>query len=83
MFQLSTETCLIPISTDGAENSTGSSNSRPIADSYNFVTECFFLAHRCLDLGYRVCVDQLIRMNQVKLSNIYQVYFVNENTCLF
>lgn len=46
------ETCLIPTPED---------HVRPMAKSFGFVTECFFLTHRALDLGYRVVLDKLMR----------------------
>ena len=49
---LHSETCLIPTS-DGEK--------RPVARSFSFVTECFFLTHRALDLGYRVVLEKLIK----------------------
>ncbi|XP_076649891.1 ubiquitination factor E4A isoform X2 [Halictus rubicundus] len=52
---LSSETCLIPTSEGGV---------RPVAKKFSFTTECFFLTHRALDLGYRVVLDKLIRSNQ-------------------
>ncbi|XP_015436791.1 PREDICTED: ubiquitin conjugation factor E4 A [Dufourea novaeangliae] len=61
---LSLETCLIPTSDDGA---------RPIAKTFSFTTECFFLTHRALDLGYRVVLDKLSRTNQ-DLSRIQRAY---------
>ncbi|GLH02118.1 Ubiquitin conjugation factor E4 A [Gryllus bimaculatus] len=53
--KIATETCLIP----APENL-----SRPTADCYGFVSECFFLAHRALDLGFRVIFERLMRLNQ-------------------
>ncbi|CAG9818490.1 unnamed protein product [Phaedon cochleariae] len=59
MKDMSEETCFLPVdSIDEAEE------QRPMADSYNFVTECFFMAHRAVDLGYRVAVDKLVKQNQ-------------------
>ncbi|XP_017794147.1 PREDICTED: ubiquitin conjugation factor E4 A [Habropoda laboriosa] len=52
---MSSETCLIPTSEGGA---------RPAAKTFGFTTECFFLTHRALDLGYRVVLDKLLRTNQ-------------------
>ncbi|XP_033354839.1 ubiquitin conjugation factor E4 A [Bombus vosnesenskii] len=62
---MSSETCLIPMSEDGA---------RPVAKTFGFTTECFFLTHRALDLGYRVVLDKLLRANQdlVRIQRIYQ-----------
>lgn len=64
MEDLSSETCLIP--TPEGEN-------RPIADSFGFTTECFFLTHRALDLGYRVILDKFLRTNQ-DLARIQRAY---------
>lgn len=52
MKGMSSETCLIPMSEGGA---------RPVAKAFGFTTECFFLTHRALDLGYRVVLDKLLR----------------------
>ncbi|XP_029162873.1 ubiquitin conjugation factor E4 A [Nylanderia fulva] len=64
MKELSSETCLIP---------TPEGERRPIADSYGFTTECFFLTHRALDLGYRVILDKFLRTNQ-DLARIQRAY---------
>ncbi|KMQ85520.1 ubiquitin conjugation factor e4 a [Lasius niger] len=64
MKELSSETCLIP---------TPEGESRPIADSYGFTTECFFLTHRALDLGYRVILDKFLKTNQ-DLARIQRAY---------
>ncbi|XP_078043228.1 ubiquitination factor E4A [Augochlora pura] len=61
---LSSETCLIPTSEGGA---------RPVAKTFSFTTECFYLTHRALDLGYRVVLDKLIRSNH-DLLQIQRVY---------
>ncbi|XP_063973591.1 ubiquitin conjugation factor E4 A [Diachasmimorpha longicaudata] len=64
MKGMSKETCLIPVS----ENET-----RPVAKTFTFVTECFFLTHRVLDLGYRVVLEKLMKTTQ-DLSRIQRVY---------
>ncbi|XP_014486144.1 PREDICTED: ubiquitin conjugation factor E4 A [Dinoponera quadriceps] len=64
MKGLSSETCLIP---------TPESETRPVADSFGFITECFFLTHRALDLGYRVILDKFTRTNQ-DLARIQRTY---------
>ncbi|XP_033329559.2 ubiquitination factor E4A [Megalopta genalis] len=66
---LSSETCLIPTSEGGA---------RPVAKTFSFTTECFYLTHRALDLGYRVVLDKLIRANQ-DLLQIQRVYVDAQN----
>lgn len=48
MKLLSKETTLIP-PREVYEEVPGP--SRPTADTYNFVTECFFMTHKALDLG--------------------------------
>ncbi|XP_057672710.1 ubiquitin conjugation factor E4 A [Diorhabda carinulata] len=58
MSDMSTETCFLPVSSDDTLE-----EKRLMANSYNFVTECFFMAHRSIDLGFRVGVDKLIRQN--------------------
>ncbi|KAG5887926.1 hypothetical protein JTB14_003022 [Gonioctena quinquepunctata] len=52
------ETCFLPVS-----STEDSEEERLTANSYNFVTECFYMAHKAVDLGYRVGVDKLIRQN--------------------
>ncbi|XP_053995108.1 ubiquitin conjugation factor E4 A [Hylaeus volcanicus] len=59
---MSSETCLIPISEHDA---------RPVAKTFGFTTECFFLTHRALDLGYRVVSEKFLRTSQ-DLSRVYQ-----------
>jgi len=56
MKGLSTETCLIPIP---------EGETRPVADLFGFITECFFLTHRALDLGYRVILDKLLKYDAI------------------
>lgn len=55
MKNVEKDTCLQPLE----ENQT-----RITAEKYNFVTECFFMCHKALDLGYRVVIEKLIRMNR-------------------
>lgn len=66
MYAVDKETCLIPIP-DGME-------TRHTADSYNFVTEVFYMTHKAIDLGYRVCIDKFIQMNRemARLEDLYR-----------
>lgn len=64
MKGMSQETCMIP---------TPEGEPRPMADSFTFVTECFFMTHRALDLGYRVVIDKLFRF--VIFINSFFFYF--------
>lgn len=61
---MSSETCLLP---------TSEGDDRPVAKTFGFTTECFFLTHRALDLGYRVVLDELLRTNQ-DLARIQRTY---------
>ncbi|CAG5046070.1 unnamed protein product [Parnassius apollo] len=57
---LHSETCLLP----PRENEETQPIKRPTADTYNFVTECFFMTQKCIDLGVRVCAEKLWRVGQ-------------------
>ncbi|KXJ80153.1 hypothetical protein RP20_CCG026564 [Aedes albopictus] len=59
------ETCLLPVE----EN-----EERLEADKYNFVTECFFMTHKAIDLGFRVCIEKFFRQNRElhRLQGAYQ-----------
>lgn len=60
MKDMSSETCFTPASFDD-----GIEEGRLMADTYSFVSECFYMAHKAIDLGYRVGVDKLIKQNIV------------------
>ena len=51
------ETFLLPSTEEEKENDS-------VPDQYNFVTDIFFLAHKSLDLGFRVCHEKFVKMNQ-------------------
>ena len=44
-----------------------------VPESFNFVTDIFFLAHKSLDLGLRVCHEKFVKMNQ-ELGRQQQAY---------
>ncbi|CAB3221992.1 unnamed protein product [Arctia plantaginis] len=54
------ETCLLPPRT----NENDQAMKRDTAETFNFVTECFFMTQKCIDLGVRVCADKLWRTGQ-------------------
>lgn len=56
MHGIEKETCLIPAPDEN--------QSRQTVDSYNFVTEIFYMTHKAIDLGYRVCIEKFIQMNR-------------------
>lgn len=53
IWELSKETCLLP-----------SEEKRESANSFNFITEVFFMTHKAIDLGYRVCTEKLQRLGR-------------------
>ncbi|XP_045772732.1 ubiquitin conjugation factor E4 A [Maniola jurtina] len=57
---LYSETCLLP----ARESEDGQTMKRLTAETYNFVTECFFMTQKCIDLGVRVCAEKLWRCGQ-------------------
>lgn len=65
MLAIDKETCLRPVE----ENQT-----RKTAASYNFVTEVFYMTHKAIDLGYRVCIDRFFQANREisRLQHSYQ-----------
>lgn len=64
MWAVDKETCLRPVE----EN-----RKRPTADTYNFVTEIFYMTHKALDLGYRVCIERFFQANR-EISRLQQSY---------
>lgn len=60
---MNTETCLIPNDSD--------EEKLLVAEKYNFVTECFYFAHRAINLGYQVTVDKLVRLNHVSKFDLW------------
>ena len=69
MKDLANETCLIPASED---------TPRPTSETYGFVSECFYLAHKALDLGFRVTFEHLMRLNQ-DLARIQRAFIDAQN----
>lgn len=66
MYGVEKETCLIPVADEN--------QPRKTADSYNFVTEVFYMTHKAIDLGYRVCIDKFVQMNRemARLQDLYR-----------
>jgi ubiquitin conjugation factor E4 A len=69
MKKLASETCLIPSAED---------TPRPSSETYGFVSECFYMAHKALDLGFRVTYEHLIRLNQ-DLARMQRAYIDVQN----
>ena len=55
--KLKDETFLLPSTEEEKDNDS-------VPDQFNFVTDIFFLAHKSLDLGFRVCHEKFVKMNQ-------------------
>ncbi|KAH8305399.1 hypothetical protein KR018_001763 [Drosophila ironensis] len=64
------ETCLLPAE-EGAVRLT--------ADKYNFVTEIFYMTHKCFQLASRPCIDRLSRVMR-ELQNTQTAYEEVVNT---
>jgi len=60
-----TNTCLVP--TDAADP------PAKLESSYTFATECFFMTHYTLSLGFRVLHERLVQLNR-ELHRIQEVY---------
>lgn len=69
MKKLASETCLIPAPED---------TPRPLSETYGFISECFYLAHKALDLGFKVTFEHLMRLNQ-DLARIQRAYTDAQN----
>ncbi|XP_060534633.1 ubiquitin conjugation factor E4 A [Cylas formicarius] len=68
MHDLSSETCFIPVaSTDELEE------ERLTSSQYSFITECFFMSHKALDLGFRVGVDRIMKLSH-EIARMERVY---------
>ncbi|XP_071438590.1 ubiquitin conjugation factor E4 A [Hetaerina americana] len=71
------ETCLIPPLPSLSEGSSGAESrsgvARPQAENYTFLTECFFMTHKAIDLGFRVAHERLLRISQ-DLGRMRRVY---------
>ncbi|XP_023710863.1 ubiquitin conjugation factor E4 A isoform X2 [Cryptotermes secundus] len=69
MKKMASETCLIPAPED---------TPRPLSETYGFISECFYLAHKALDLGFKVTFEQLMRLNQ-DLARIQRAFIDAQN----
>lgn len=66
MHSVDKETGLIPLPDENQQRKT--------SNSYNFVTEVFYMTHKAIDLGYRVCMEKFFQMNRemARMQNVYQ-----------
>ncbi|XP_039292450.1 ubiquitin conjugation factor E4 A isoform X2 [Nilaparvata lugens] len=74
MHSMERETCLlgVPSTSEGANEGAEGANSRPLASApFSFMTECFHMCHRSLDLGFRVVLEHMedVYKQLVKLKN--------------
>lgn len=42
-------------------------------ESYNFISECFFLTHQCLNMGFKPLNEKFVKLNQ-SLGRIQRLY---------
>lgn len=65
MLDVEKETCLRP---------TNENEKRNTSESYKFITEVFYITHKAIDLGYRVCIERFFQLNREisRLQNGYQ-----------
>lgn len=47
------ETCLI-----------ASSGNQPTETTYNFITECFYMTHQCIHVGFHMVHEKYLRLNR-------------------
>jgi ubiquitin conjugation factor E4 A len=62
------ETCLLPRPKDP-----GPELECAVGEPFNFITDLFFLTHKCLDLGFRVAQEKFVKLNQ-HLNRQQQLY---------
>ena len=62
--ELIKETCLVPFEEE---------NQLPEQDSYNFITETFFMCHQAINQGFHTIHSKFLKINQ-ELHRIQQVY---------
>ncbi|XP_014206273.1 ubiquitin conjugation factor E4 A isoform X2 [Copidosoma floridanum] len=73
MQGMQVKTCLIP---------TPEGETRPVATTFSFITECFHLTHCVLDLGYRIILDKMLKISQdlARIQRMYRESRHNETT---
>ena len=59
------DTCMVPTNAD--------ESPAMLEPSYTFATECFFMTHHTLSLGFRVLHERLVQLNR-ELHRIQEVY---------
>lgn len=64
MIGIDKETCL---------RSAEEGQQRKTSNTYNFVTEVFFMTHKAIDLGYRVCIERFYQLNR-EISRLQSGY---------
>ena len=66
MENMDSETCLVSLAESDRVK-------RQVLPAYNFPTEIFFMAHKCLDLGFRPVQEKFIKLNQ-ELGRLQSAY---------
>lgn len=65
------ETMLVPHAESEEESD---ADGLSLEESYSFMTECFFMTHYCLKLGFHVLQEHLLKLNQdiAQFQRLYQ-----------
>ncbi|XP_044756746.1 ubiquitin conjugation factor E4 A [Coccinella septempunctata] len=68
LLNMSGQTCLLPVEQED------SSEQRPMANSFSFISECFYFTHTVIHLGFVVAVERTIKMNQefARLERLFE-----------
>lgn len=75
MIDCDKETCLLPppdstnntdddVITNPSSDTNATATVRLTANTYNFITEIFFMTNKAIDLSYRVCIEKCFQMNR-------------------
>ncbi|XP_045464732.1 ubiquitin conjugation factor E4 A [Harmonia axyridis] len=67
LLNMSRHTCILPVEEDSTEQ-------RLMANSYSFISNCFYMTHSVTYSGFVLAVDKSIKMNQefARLEGLYE-----------
>lgn len=71
---------LLPLDTEHLSENDNSSEDRPLAKGqFNFITECFYMTHKSLEIGFSLVAEKVITCNQ-ELGRLQQTFTDAQNT---
>lgn len=71
---------LLPIDTENSSENINPLEERPIAKGqFNFITECFYMTHKSLEIGFALVAEKVITCNQ-ELGRLQQTFIDAQNT---